>query len=212
MKSVGNIICMVRTDHFFSNNLSFWFIALEPKMPKVSQDLLKLVFLTSSVNPFTFVPNRSTFVPSAVKCTFVPSTRTNEAIVQPCLSSNTSILNQYNNYHNPVLKKDVPEYNLDTISSIAELNKLSLQIGGPKFDDNDSVEWAKKHIWDFVNTHAEQDIDKMCFGQLSGLKADLGGEGFPEEATLEEARNLVWDLVSKTQFTDCQTGRCECCK
>jgi len=70
----------------------------------------------------------------------------------------------------------------------------------------------KDQIWDFVNTHAEQDIDKMCFGQLSGLMADLGGEGFPEEATLEEARNLVWDLVSKVQFTDCQTGRCGCCK
>jgi len=104
-------------------------------MPKVSQDLLKLVFLTSSVNAFTFVPNRN-----VIKNTFVPSARTNEAIVQPRFSS---ILNQYNADQNEEQNKDVPEYNLDTISSIAELNKLSLQIGGPKFDDNDSVTSAK---------------------------------------------------------------------
>eukprot|EP00592_Proboscia_alata_P012010 CAMPEP_0194393848 /NCGR_PEP_ID=MMETSP0174-20130528/123521_1 /TAXON_ID=216777 /ORGANISM="Proboscia alata, Strain PI-D3" /LENGTH=160 /DNA_ID=CAMNT_0039189569 /DNA_START=143 /DNA_END=622 /DNA_ORIENTATION=+ len=86
------------------------------------------------------------------------------------------------------------EFDIDEITSIADLNKLSLDIGGPIFptDDNSvSLEEAKERIWDFVEDVAEDDIENMCMGQLSGLMAELGGE-LEDGISIEDARDRVW--------------------
>mmetsp|Transcript_16552 Transcript_16552/g.19056 ORF Transcript_16552/g.19056 Transcript_16552/m.19056 type:complete len:196 (+) Transcript_16552:28-615(+) len=106
------------------------------------------------------------------------------------------------------------EFDIDEITSIADLNKLSLDIGGPIFptDDNSvSLEEAKEKIWDFVEDVAEDDIENMCMGQLSGLMAELGGE-LEEGIRIEDARDRVWDLANelthKLGGADCDCHAC----
>lgn len=87
-------------------------------------------------------------------------------------------------------------FDMDKMVSINELNILSQAIGGPMFDDNYPIESAKGKLWNFVEGRAEDDIDKMCMGQLSSLMFKLTGKEFEDGLTLEEAREQVWELAN----------------
>ena len=102
------------------------------------------------------------------------------------------------------------EFDIDTITSIEELNVLSRGIGGPVIDPKfSSLESAKDQIWAYVEDTAENDIDKMCMGQLAGLMIEMGGEEFGDDVTIEEARDQVYDLAYKLS---CPAGdNCSCC-
>lgn len=110
------------------------------------------------------------------------------------------------------------EFDIDSMTTLGELNELSISIGGPVllFDDDENdnnndnddtiIEDAKDRLWDYVEGTAEEDIDKMCMGQLTGLLVELLGKDTMMDvedyfvnhniSTLEEVRNLAWDLSS----------------
>lgn len=102
------------------------------------------------------------------------------------------------------------EFDIDNITSVSELNELSRSIGGPQFGETFSIESAKDQLWDFVEESAEDDIDRMCMGQLTGVLLELGGEDFAENITLQEARDMVWELANVN--VDMKTGNCDCPK
>ncbi len=112
----------------------------------------------------------------------------------------------YSNNDNEVQQ----EFDIDDMTTFDELNQLSTSIGGPFFtsENTSSIESAKNDLWEFVEGKAEDDVDKMCMGQLSGLMIELGGEDFADGITIDEARNVVWELASKLQNTG--TGVCGC--
>mmetsp|Transcript_5606 Transcript_5606/g.12209 ORF Transcript_5606/g.12209 Transcript_5606/m.12209 type:complete len:201 (+) Transcript_5606:144-746(+) len=89
------------------------------------------------------------------------------------------------------------EFDIDEVNTIAELTDLSRAIGGPVIDEKSSIESAKNLLWDFVEEEAEDDIDNMCMGQISGLMFELSGENLEDGITLEEARDQVWELVNR---------------
>jgi len=98
------------------------------------------------------------------------------------------------------------EFDVDGLSSMDELNELSRDIGGPEFgigstDDLavvsvSSLDEAKDRLWDFVEDVAEDDVDKMCMGQLAGLMEELGGSDLEDGINLKEARDRVWDRAT----------------
>ena len=117
---------------------------------------------------------------------------------------------------NPV--KIQQEFDIDSMMTLEELNELSMSIGGPVLifndnqndkdeDNNDTIlEDAKDRLWDYVEGTAENDIDQMCMGQLTGVLVELLGKDTLREvedylvttniSTLKEVRNLAWDLSS----------------
>jgi len=88
------------------------------------------------------------------------------------------------------------EFDIDEITSMTELRELSRSIDGPEINFKySSLESAKDQIWAFVEDTAEDDIDKMCMGQLAGLMMEMGGGDFAEGATIEYCRDQVFDLA-----------------
>jgi hypothetical protein len=102
------------------------------------------------------------------------------------------------------------EFDIDEMNSLTQLNELSVLLGGPPFSSDMSIESAKTLLWDFVEGKAENDIDRMCMGQLTGLWIELGGEGFQEGTSIEEARDIVWGLAEKS-YTSGENGSCSGC-
>lgn len=116
------------------------------------------------------------------------------------------------------------EFDMDEINSIPELNNVSRAIGGPIFRNDDNIMSAKNALWAFVTDAAEDDIDQMCMGQLTGLYLELGGNGaeLDKDLTLEEARGVVAKLererlsIIQTEqeegrFDNGGGGGCTCC-
>lgn len=99
------------------------------------------------------------------------------------------------------------EFDIDSMESIEELNDLSKSVGGPILSGYSSLESAKDSLWAFVEDTAEDDVDNMCMGQLSGLLLELGGDDFADGTTLREARDVVWDLANRGHFV---SGECSC--
>mmetsp|Transcript_25842 Transcript_25842/g.39610 ORF Transcript_25842/g.39610 Transcript_25842/m.39610 type:complete len:195 (-) Transcript_25842:14-598(-) len=90
------------------------------------------------------------------------------------------------------------EIDINAIATIAEINQISRSIGGPVFNSEDNsldIESARDQLWDFVVGKAEDDIDKMCMGQLAGLMVEIGGEDFEDGTTIERARDQVWEMA-----------------
>merc|ERR1719384_644131 len=107
-------------------------------------------------------------------------------------------------------------WNIDEMTSFTGLNELSDLIGGPNFDsESGSIDIAKNILWEFVSNTAEDDIDLMCMGQLTGRLMDLGGgDSFEEGTTIEEARGIIRDLVTQrtSQPFPESSGGCSCCR
>lgn len=102
------------------------------------------------------------------------------------------------------------EFDIDEMNTIAELNDLSRSIGGPVIDEKSSIESARNRLWDFVEEEAEDDIDNMCMGQISGLMFELSGENLEDDITLEEARDKVWELVNRLSQVEAESESKAC--
>mmetsp|Transcript_5548 Transcript_5548/g.10115 ORF Transcript_5548/g.10115 Transcript_5548/m.10115 type:complete len:201 (+) Transcript_5548:135-737(+) len=102
------------------------------------------------------------------------------------------------------------EFDIDEMNTIAELNDLSRSIGGPVIDEKSSIESARNRLWDFVEEEAEDDIDNMCMGQISGLMFELSGENLEDDITLEEARDKVWELVNRLSQVEVESESKAC--
>lgn len=94
-------------------------------------------------------------------------------------------------------------FDIDSCSSIEELNEFSKKIGGPTFDKNEvSLAAAKSQLWGIVDDSEGFDLEEMTLEQLSQLMMDLGGKEFDGEVSIEEARTQVWDLARTQQEDD----------
>ena len=113
--------------------------------------------------------------------------------------------------HDVEPREEDGSFELDEIESVDELRQLMIDVGGPELGEELSLEAARDAIWAQVEEVADEDIDNMCMGQLSGLLQELEGGAIPDQLDLEEARNFVWDHVNQVACSRRVMGDgCEC--
>lgn len=103
------------------------------------------------------------------------------------------------------------EFDLDAMTTVAALNDLSRDIGGPAFDAAVDLEAAKAMLWDFVEETAEDDVDEMCLGELAGRMLQLTGRELGDVG-LEEAREVVRAAAREGEGGDRECPGCPTCQ